>query len=576
MKSFKLFGCNWRVFVYAACVFIAACSIAGLLPRLGLEKDNRNAAIIVDYRDIIPLAEEAGLSNVEALISLREKGVSGLMVNEFISADVEYAIPPDFTGPDYGGLKDGADAGLNIFYRIAPAQTWQLRDSMKTTRQILTDYPQIVMAAPSGETAIGYPDMKPLASLLKEHSVSVAQIEFSRQLGAPQLDWLAFPNIVPLHSVTNKELAARRISRQTLHERLVRAAVERSVRILVLRPAVSGNVASSLTSFGQEVESLANTLKSRGLEIGWPKPLFEERATWRMNFISAFACSMVFVLSLARYVKRLNGLDKNRINGTDIALFVFLSCVTSLAAWKIPACARLLGAFSAVFVVTEASLLAMDNVKRCYVALLEGFLFATAGGLAIAALFSEPVYMFRLMSFSGVKLTLMLPPLLVLLHDMRRRVHPESLSELLSRPPIWGELVLGVAMFSLLALILFRSDNVQFIPGIEARIRQSLEQLLIARPRTREVFIGYPSVLLYAFAVYRGLWVRYRELLRIGAVLGFSSVVNSFCHYHTPLMTTLLREFHGLWAGIALGLLAVGGLKYIALPLWRRVKFITE
>ncbi|MCL2010216.1 MAG: DUF5693 family protein, partial [Synergistaceae bacterium] len=184
--------------------------------------------------------------------------------------------------------------------------------------------------------------------------------------------------------------------------------------------------------------------------------------------------------------------------------------------------------------------------------------------------------MFRLMTFSGVKLTLALPPLLLVLHDLRRRIHPESLEELLSRPPVWGELILGAALLSLIVLVLFRSDNVQFIPGVEAMVRNALEQLLIARPRTREVFIGYPSILLYAFAVNNGLWARYRELLRIGTTLGFSSVVNSFCHYHTPLTITLLREFHGLWVGAAVGLLAVGVLKYVALPLWGRFRFIIE
>ncbi|MCL2009410.1 MAG: DUF5693 family protein [Synergistaceae bacterium] len=300
--------------------FIFACSVIALLPRLALESDNRDAAIIVDYRDIIPLAEEAGISNVEALIFLRDKGVRGLMVSEFTSSDVEYAIPPDFTGPDYGGLKDGSDAGLCMFYRIAPAQTWQLRQSLETVEQILGDYPQITLAAPTGDVAIGFPDMTLLASLLKEHSVSVAQIEFSRQLGASQLNWLAFPNLIPLHSVTYRELTARRISRQTLHERLARAAIERSVRILVLRPAVSGNVESSLASFGQEVESLANRLESRGLTMDWPKPLFNERSPWRMSFISALACSMAFVLPLARYVKRVNGRDKDNINMADAAL----------------------------------------------------------------------------------------------------------------------------------------------------------------------------------------------------------------------------------------------------------------
>jgi hypothetical protein len=275
-------------------------------------------------------------------------------------------------------------------------------------------------------------------------------------------------------------------------------------------------------------------------------------------------------------VKRLNGREKGKATIAEVALFALVACVTALGAWRIPYIARLLGAFTAVFTVTEASLMAMDDAQNRVLALIESVFFALAGGLAIAALFSQPAYMFRLMSFSGVKLTLMLPPVLVLLHDMRRRIHPESLTQLLSRPPIWGEIILAAALFSLLVLILFRSDNVQFIPGIEAKMRQTLEQLLIARPRTREVFIGYPCVLLYTFAVSKGLWPRYRELLRIGVVLGFASVVNSFCHYHTPLLFILLREFHGLWVGLTLGIVAVGVLKYIALPLWSRIRFIAE
>ena len=563
--------------MYVVCAFIAFCSVVALLPRLELERENQNVAIVIDYRDIIPLAEEAGISNVDALIYLRERGARGVMVSEFIDGDVEYAIPPDFTGPDFDGLRDGADSGLYIFYRMAPAQTWQLREAMETTRQILQDYPQIVLAAPSGDAAIGYPDMRPLAALLAEHSVSVAQVEFSRQLGATQLNWLAFPNIIPLHSVTNRELVARRINRQTLHERLVRAAVERSVRILILRPAFSGNVESSLTSFGQEVESLARTLEARGLRMDWPRQLFQEgRTPWRMNFISALAASMIFVLSMIRYVKRLYGMEKNSATVTDITLFALLSCVTALAAWQAPSIARLLGAFTAVFVVTEASLLALDDAKPRLMALLDSILFALVGGLAISALFSQPVYMFRLMSFSGVRMTLLLPPLLVIFHDLRRRIHPESLTQILSRPPIWGELLLGLSAFSLLVLILYRSDNVQFIPGIEARVRESLEHLLVARPRTREVFIGYPSILLYYFALNNGLWSRYRELLRVGAVLGLSSVVNSFCHYHTPLLFILLRQFNGLWSGLLVGILAVTALKFILLPLWGKVKFLTE
>jgi hypothetical protein len=417
--------------------------------------------------------------------------------------------------------------------------------------------------------------MTPLASLLKKYRVPAAQIEFSRQLGATQLNWLSFPDLISLHSVTNDELTVRRIDRAALHERLVRSVVERSVRLLVLRPSVSGNVKSSLENFGAEIKYLAEDLRSRGFQAGWPRPVFADRAGWGMSIFSALACSLIFLWSGVLYVRRMAGFREIGMPVNAVA-FVGCACVLALAVWKVGAVARLVGAFSAALVVTEASLMAMDDPHHPWRSLARGVFFAAISGLAIAALFSEPTYMLRLRSFSGVKLTLALPPLLLLLHDMRRRVHPESLSEFLSRPPLWGELVLGVALLMVLVLALFRSDNVQFIPGFEAQIRNNLERFLVARPRNKEVFMGYPCLVLYAFAAKWGLWARYREVLRVGVVLGFSSVVNSFCHYHTPLFFILLREFHGLWLGVLLGVVAVSILKYFLLPLWRRLRFLAE
>ncbi|MDR1979379.1 MAG: DUF5693 family protein [Synergistaceae bacterium] len=564
-----------RVFAAGVTGVVLICSVYGLLPRLKLEQDNRNVAIVVDYREMLPMAQEAGLSAETTLEFLKKKGVVGLMVKEYTAEDVQYEI-----GPDFEGLKAGTAAGMPIFYRVAPAPTWQLRQSLETTRQILSEYPGVVIVSPSGEIALGYPDLMPLASLLKEHDVSVAQTEFSRQLGASQLNGLAFPRLIPLHSVTNEELLVRRIDRAALHDRFVRAAVERSVRLLVLRPAASGNVSSSLESFGGEVARLVEDLQSRGLQAAWPQPVFAQRPGWRMNWSSALACSMVFLLSLGRYLKRMKGTQERALLAAESVLFVAFAVALALAAWKIAAFARALGAFSAAFVTTEASLIVMDvtaaDGRRFWRTLPEGFLFATVGGLAIAALFSEPIYMLRLRTFSGVKLTLLLPPLLVALHDMRRRVHPESLAGFLSRPPLWGEFFLGLVLLALLALALFRSDNVQFIPGFEAKVRETLERFLIARPRNKEVFVGYPCLLLYTFAVNSGLWARYREIFRVGVVLGFSSVVNSFCHYHTPLFFILLREFHGLWVGAIVGVLAVFVVKYAVLPLWRKLCFLTE
>ncbi|MBQ3764363.1 MAG: hypothetical protein II869_05260, partial [Synergistaceae bacterium] len=189
-----------------------------------------------------------------------------------------------------------------------------------------------------------------------------------------------------------------------------------------------------------------------------------------------------------------------------------------------------------------------------------------------ASFFSVTQFMLRLRTYSGVKLTLVLPPILVLLHDLKRRIHPESLIEFLSRPPLWGEILLYAALLGAIAFAILRSDNVTNISGIETFLRESLERLLIARPRTREVLVGYPSLLLWGFLVRNGLFSRYREIFRIGTVLGFSSVINSFCHFHTPMTLILLREFNGLWTGIFVGTAVVLVIKFVILPVLRLIR----
>ena len=159
-----------------------------------------------------------------------------------------------------------------------------------------------------------------------------------------------------------------------------------------------------------------------------------------------------------------------------------------------------------------------------------------------------------------------------MLHDLKKRIHPESLIEILSRPPLWGEIALIGVLLAGIGLIIFRSGNVAFISGFETKIRLTLEKLLIARPRTREVFIGYPSLLILNFLAAKKYFAHYREIFRIGVALGFSSVINSFCHFHTPMFLILLREFNGLWTGLIVGLVAVAVLKFIVIPALKLIR----
>jgi hypothetical protein len=84
--------------------------------------------------------------------------------------------------------------------------------------------------------------------------------------------------------------------------------------------------------------------------------------------------------------------------------------------------------------------------------------------------------------------------------------------------------------------------------------------------------LGYPALVVYWFLVRNNLMTGYREALRIGASLAFCSAINTFCHFHTFLIISFVRVVNGWWLGLSIGALLVFILKYIALPLLRKLK----
>lgn len=606
--------------IFITLTFLCACY--GLYPRIRLEYANQNVAIISDYREIAALAKNSGLDVDEAIEILKRNGLAGLMVSELVGDSVSHGIgqaemksanetnsdtegtiitvkpfsghrrllnewlrlrfgvSDDRTGPilltmpanmiknsgiipDIDGLESAKKAGLRIYYRPAPSPGHLSDKAALMLRKVHEKY-HVDVFTPSGEYVSGYPDVSALANASRELGIPVAKVEFSKQVGEPQLNALISPNILSLHSVTNEEMTSRRISRPALRDRMIRAAVERSVRLLLYRTAPMNTASFKFSDYAEEIRLLGEALKSHGFSLAWPDSVYAE---WNLspNIFAALAMSAVMVFCVYSYLVRM-GMSSSRKVSIIFAVGGVLLAVIML---KVSIAARVAGALAAPMIAVEASLLAMDEARNRRI--IPAFVFVVTGGLALASFFSVTDFMLRLRTFSGVKLTLMLPPILVLLHDLKNRIHPESLIGFLSRPPLWGEIMLYGALLGAIGFAVLRSDNVSDISQLETTMRESLEHLLIARPRTREVLVGYPSLLLWGFLVRNGYFARYREIFRVGTVLGFSSVINSFCHFHTPMMLILLREFNGLWTGLLIGLVIVCVIKFIVIPILRLI-----
>lgn len=471
--------------------------------------------------------------------------------------------------PDLRSMQYLSAAGVPLVFAPSPSVGSSGEGLEESLTFVCDNFSSVKVLCPTGEIAATYPDTERLGSFVKERGLLMAQVEFSRQYGAARQVAAAWPNVVSLHAVDREEVLKRNIIRPIMLNRFYRAAEEREVRLLVLRADPLRAVASQLAEYCEDVKALRARLDENGFKRLWPAPA--PSSPWINSFFSAIALQILFLLLLARYVERyfdMSLLSRKRFLGVLAATAVVLG-VCSLYAGIL---SRLGGAFAAGFLAAEASLLAMDRWKVPLRGAVEGFLLVLVGGLVIAGRFSVPLYMYRLSTFSGVKLSLLLPLLLILLIDVHKREHPESLPEILSRPPIWGEIVLAGTLLLGAAVMLLRSGNYGLVGTSEIMFRDWLEKILGARPRTKEFLIGYPALVVWYYLKRQEMWAHWREILRLAVTLAFSSAVNSFCHFHTPLPLTLLRGFNGWWIGLVLGSLVLFVGVRMGRPLFRRLR----
>ena len=114
------------------------------------------------------------------------------------------------------------------------------------------------------------------------------------------------------------------------------------------------------------------------------------------------------------------------------------------------------------------------------------------------------------------------------------------------------------AVFMLLVFVyyMYRTGNSTTTSASELAFRNFLENTLIARPRTKEMLIGWPMLMLFIWSLRRGM--KFLPMIfGTGMTIGLVSVVNTFLHIRTPFLLSLLRTGWGVLFGLLIGLAVV-------------------
>lgn len=206
----------------------------------------------------------------------------------------------------------------------------------------------------------------------------------------------------------------------------------------------------------------------------------------------------------------------------------------------------------------ERALSAGASSREALRALAGASAVTTLGVIAVAGLLASLPFMLKINQFLGIKAAHALPIVLIAIvvvtglprpgrpwREERERIR-RRVSDFFSQPLAVGALILGVVAIAALSFALARTGNEPGIgvSGVELRLRALLDSILPVRPRTKEFLIGHPAFVLALALWYRGKRKWVAPLLLVG-VVGQVSLLNTFCHIHTPLrLSAIDRSRH--------------------------------
>ncbi|MGC1381042.1 MAG: DUF5693 family protein [Candidatus Baltobacteraceae bacterium] len=423
-----------------------------------------------------------------------------------------------------------------------------------------------------GNAVVGYPDhLQDTADAFGRHVFNFGSIETYDQSQVQKgNDTLA--RLIPGRTVRVQAIAKTELDKLKLDEvvaRYVLGARERNVRVIYLRPWLHQDGDLSIEATNVEmVKAIADELRADGFKLGRATPIPQYHGNNRVLVgIAALAVPSIFVLLLESF-----GWYRRRFAVAAYALTVllylagvlshhdvFVRSAIALAGALLFATAALLSLIPAWNEIPAAR--SGAQLVRSLGWLLFAVGVALLGALVVVGVMSSPLAMEEIERFRGVKLVLVVPPLIALvlyLFDKRFGSGIDRPKDVWLSPVLAYQLVAGIVIVAAAALLVIRSGNEGDVSPsqIELSLRHVLTNVLSVRPRFKEFLIGFPCIMLVP-----ALLPAHRRaigwLLALGIGVGLGDVIDTFSHLHTPIEVSVLRIVNGLILGAIVGALVI-------------------
>lgn len=471
-------------------------------------------------------------------------------------------------GFDQAWVETVANAGFDI---IAQVSSWEnpSDESLEMLADDIKSLPNLAMLMFNDKYIPGYPDSDKIETfyqlLLNDDGKIVAplgQIEFNAQEGFNTLANLADKDVVRLHTISNEEMSnfegdGGEGMDQGITEALDRwdlAARERNMRALLVRFFSIDMPGTYFDTNMAYLNAINTQLQDNGFNVGGDvqdMPALNIPAAVRLVIgVGICAGFMLLLLEL--------GLRRIALAGfvASLVAWVGLYALNQTLAMQLMALASVIEfpILSCLWFLPPKKDLSLPKAIGQLLALCA---VSWIGAVLMVGVLSDKVFMLKLSSFVGVKIAHVIPIVVVpfVLYIVRDK-KPLALCKNLLNKALdykWA-IVFGIVAVALMIYVSRTGNESGQISGVEAAMRQFLNDTMGVRPRSKEFLIGYPATILYLmYAAKRpALWV-----LTIPLVIGQISLVNTYAHIHTPLLIALQRSLNGLILGIVVAVIAV-------------------
>lgn len=511
------------------------------------------------------------------------KGQPGMIIE--MGTDEATLKPMD---PDPFTMQKLKNQGFQLVVRLSNRRPF---DAQRMER-LLADLQKlgVTRIVVDGDEVPGYSEsstknLAKMGYMMRAHGIGLAAIELLKtpQKGFSTLAKETFYNVVRLHSFTEKDgekLTETGLKKSELDQRIqgvadrfVLAVKDRNIRMVYLNAKPGKNIdkgvitdpLAALYASLDGPDGAVKRVQNYGFELAPAKPFkVNSMATWQKIarvFILLGGVALV-ALTVSYFLPQ-----------TALGLFVVGTIgAIGLRVLSGSIYSQGLALAAAICAPTLAVLLAIRRVKNGQAAnaksplgyalleLIRTSLISLIGVVYVVSLLNNITYLLVLQQFRGVSLLHLIPIVLVALYLL---FFSEELTAKQRAVRLKGMLAFNVnVLWIVIAGVvlaggyyyLSRTGNEGQASSFELLFRSFLENVLQVRPRSKEFLFAHPLFLLGAYLAVKNRSAAY--LYIIGA-MGQLSIVDTFCHLHTPLHISLIRITYGVVFGTLFGLVLI-------------------